>query len=74
MTDEKVDETALLIKLWHIGRYVTTQQLNAALLEAWGGDKHNAGMHCNSMLRRGLIDYVGEGDWEILPTLEELES
>lgn len=50
--------------------YIKTSELDKVLLECWG-KQYDAGMHFNSMLRRGLIDYEGEGDWLILVTLAE---
>lgn len=52
---------------------LSTKCLDHILEEAWG-DKYNAGMHCNSMMRRGIIDYIGDDDWEILVTKEDLDS
>lgn len=51
--------------------WITTKELDAVLLEQWGNE-YDAGMHCNSMMRRGLIDYHCDGDWSIDVTREEL--
>ena len=44
--------------------WITTKELDSILEEEWG-NKHDAGMHCNSMMRRGLIDYHCDGDWSL---------
>jgi hypothetical protein len=67
------NECEILRRLLKIGRYVTTKQLDAILLEFWGNE-YDAQMHCNSMMRRGLIDYESDGDWEILISEQELEE
>lgn len=67
------DEVKILRRLLSIGEWVTTKQLDAILLEEWGNE-YDARMHCNSMMRRGLIDYHCDGDWSIDVTLEELNA
>lgn len=68
-----MSETEILVKLLEVtGHWISTKELDRVLLEVWGND-HDAKMHCNSMLRRGLIDYHCDGDWTIDITLEELE-
>jgi hypothetical protein len=52
---------------------LSTDMLDSILKNAWGND-YDAGMHCNSMMRRGLIDCIEDGDWEICITREELEE
>jgi hypothetical protein len=71
-----MNEKAILMKLIDAcsgGTIIETKVLDKILLEEHG-NKYDAGMHCNSMLRRGLIDYQGDGDWEIFVTKEELED
>jgi polyhydroxyalkanoate synthesis regulator protein len=48
--------------------WITTKVLDAILLEHMGKD---AGMCCNSFMRQGFIDYVGDGDWEVLVEYRE---
>lgn len=64
-------ERDILLRLLSKGNWITTKELDAILLECWG-NKYDAGMHCNSMMRRGLIDYHCDNDWEICITYEEL--
>jgi hypothetical protein len=66
--DEKV-----LRKLLEYGQWIETKQLDALLLEVWGNE-HDASMHCNSLMRRGWIDYCCDGDWQIEFDQEELEN
>ena len=70
---KQVCEIDVLRRLLENGYWITTKELDAILLEVWGNE-YDAGMHCNSMMRRGLIDYRMDGDWEILVTLEELNE
>lgn len=72
-------EKDILLKLLEAGKpdslrtWITTKELDAILLQEWGND-YDAKMHCNSMLRRGLIDYWCDGDWSIDITKEEIEE
>jgi hypothetical protein len=52
-------------------RWIDTKDLDRIMLEIWGND-YDRGMHCNSMMRRGLIDYHCDGDWSVDFTEEEL--
>lgn len=52
----------VLRKLYEAGEWISTKKLDAIFLEVWG-DKQNAGMHCNSLMHRGFIDYAGDGEW-----------
>ena len=58
-------EFELLHKLLENGGWITTKKLDSMLLEFWGNE-YDAGMHCNSLMRRGWIDYRMDGDWELL--------
>lgn len=55
-------------------RYVHRRTLMPLLVEEWGGNEADAGMHLNSMMRRGLIDYEDDGDWEVLVTEADLQE
>jgi hypothetical protein len=66
------DEKALR-KLLAIGEWFTTAQLDAVLLEVWE-NTYDAGMHCNSLMRRGFIDYKCDGDWKLDITEFELNE
>lgn len=68
-----MDERKILLALLDKsgGGWITTKELDAVLLEQWGNE-YDAGMHCNSLMRRGLIDYFCDGDWRIEITREEL--
>jgi hypothetical protein len=70
-----MNEVDILRKLLEVssGACLTTRKLDEILLECWG-NKHDAMMHCNSMMRRGLIDYEGDGDWLFFFTKEELDE
>lgn len=52
--------------------YISTKRLDTIIAE-WLGSTSNVVLQCNSLMRRGLIDYVGDGDWRVLITKEELE-
>lgn len=52
---------------------ITTKELDSILLEEWGNE-YDAKMHCNSMLRRGLIDYCCDGDWSVEFSTEDVEE
>jgi hypothetical protein len=72
-------EEKVLRRLMEIssGGWFTTKQLDSILEEEWlaaGRTKYDAQMHCNSMMRRGLIDYRMDGEWELLVTEEELDE
>lgn len=64
-------DTAIL-KIAEHGQWITTKKLDEILFEVWG-NKYDAGMCCNSFMRQGLIDYAGDGDWEILVEPYELD-
>lgn len=66
-----MNERDILIELIELG-HVSTKKLDIILEKAWG-NKRDAQMHCNSMLKRGLIDYMGDGDWEVCITLADLD-
>lgn len=68
------DEKDLLQKLVEHGRWITTRELDAIILEWWDKNPYNASKHCNSLMRRGLINYCNDGDWEILITSEDLDN
>lgn len=63
-------ELIALRRLYDMGRWIDTKDLDAILIEVFG-DEH--GLACNSMMRRGLIDYHCDGDWSVDFTREELE-
>jgi len=66
-------ELVCLRKLWDAsgGSWITTKELDAIMEEVWG-EEH--GLACNSMMRRGLIDYHCDGDWSIEFTEEDLKE
>jgi Zn ribbon nucleic-acid-binding protein len=64
-------ELLVLRRLLEEGSWITTKKLDSILLEIWGNEYDRA-MHCNSMMRRGLIDYHCDGDWSIDFTEEDL--
>jgi hypothetical protein len=66
------DEKALR-KLLKLSEWFTTAQLDTILLEVWG-NTYDAGMHCNSLMRRGFIDYMSDGDWKLEITEFELNE
>ncbi len=66
-------EKEIMLKICENGGWMTTKVLDAILLEAWG-DYYNAAMHCNYLMRKGLINYHPDGDWEVLFTKEDIEN
>jgi hypothetical protein len=65
-------ELVCLKKLLATGsHWITTKELDKILQEVWG-DEH--GLACNSMMRRGTIDYHCDGDWSIEFTADDLED
>jgi hypothetical protein len=65
------NEKDLLLKLAK-NQWLTTNQLDT-ILQEWHGNIYDANMHCNSLMRRGFIDYCSDGDWKILISIEDLE-
>lgn len=71
----KMHERDILQKLLNAssGGWITTKELDKILLEC-NENANDAHLHCNSMMRRGLIDYHSDGDWEILVTQADLDE
>jgi len=56
------NEEKVLRKLLAVGEWFNTKQLDAVLLEVWG-NAYDAGMHCNSLMKRGFIRGSGENPY-----------
>lgn len=44
--------------------WIETKKLDE-ILNSFYKKNHDAAMHCNSLMRRGLIEYFGDGEWKI---------
>lgn len=76
MDKKDMNEKDIILKLLdraEAGGWMDRGVLDVVLLECWGNE-HDARMHCNSMMRRGFLDYYGDGDYKILVTREEMEA